>query len=206
MSSASAEMICARMATRHFSGWHGAGVIYQCCMAQERTSLELLILALVGRGLETTYDLNVRAAISVGAALPALQRLSKAGLVKGTPGTRRSRRFSLTPRGEAVLHHASQKIAREIPADFESILRVAFLLWLGSSKAPVQAFLRRAAEERARLAQGADREALAYGSQAGDLARGAGHRWMKAFTAAERLRAESKVLRRLAAKIPTMVQ
>ncbi len=72
----------------------------------------------------------MRAQISVGAALPALSRLQKAGLPKAKPGSRRSTRYELTSAGPGALKGEMLSIAQEIPGDLEGILRVGYLLWL----------------------------------------------------------------------------
>src|SRR5450755_801632 len=46
------------------------------------TVLDHFILSQLERGLETPYDLMRRAGVSLGASVPALRRLSAAGLVK----------------------------------------------------------------------------------------------------------------------------
>ncbi len=162
---------------------------------KKRTNLEVLILALVQRGLETTYDLHMRAEISVGATLPALARLEKAGLVKATRGTRRSRRYELSSAGSTVLNAEVRSIAQEIPADLEGILRVAYLLSLTRPVQFVQAFLRRAAQDRTRMRGDAERKAQALAATPDSLSI---HGWMRAAVASKRLAAEARAANQLA--------
>ena len=171
-------------------------------MLEPRTNLELLILTLISRNLGTPYDLHTRAGISVGAAIPALKRLEKDGLIEGTSGSRRSRRFALTKSGRRSLESELQNLGRELPGDFESILRVAYLLWLSKSPRAFREFLKRAAAERLHLAQAAKAESATLIAGSLPLDEGHGHRWMKALTNADRFRAEALALNHVAAKVP----
>ena len=44
--------------------------------------LDLFVLSLFDRGLETPYDLQRQAGVSLGSSVPALRRLEAAGLIK----------------------------------------------------------------------------------------------------------------------------
>jgi DNA-binding PadR family transcriptional regulator len=91
--------------------------------------LELFILSLLDRGLQTAYDLQHQAGISLGSSTPALQRLAVAGLIKKDAVTGTSRR----PRHCYRLTAAGRKLARTgwidrlkdpAPNDLEAVLRL----------------------------------------------------------------------------------
>lgn len=167
-----------------------------------RTNLELLILALIERGLSTAYDLNTRAGLSVAASLAALARLKRARLIAGRRGSRRSVHFSITPRGKTVLKSGLRQIGSSTPRDVEAVIRVAYLLWLDlPQKTAVRNFLQRAAQDRRRQAveQRSRAEELAALSSS---APGTEHRWMRAFVASRQLDAESEALQTLATRLP----
>jgi DNA-binding PadR family transcriptional regulator len=91
--------------------------------------LELFILSLIDRGLQTAYDLQHQAGISLGSSTPALQRLATAGLIKRDVVTSTSRR----PRHCYRITAAGRKLARTgwidrlkdpAPNDLEAVLRL----------------------------------------------------------------------------------
>jgi DNA-binding PadR family transcriptional regulator len=92
--------------------------------------LDLFILSLLDRGLETPYDLQRQGGLSLGSTVPALKRLETAGLVrkKATLGS------SKRPRHSFQLSTAGKKLARSgwkvhfkasNHPDFDAILRIA---------------------------------------------------------------------------------
>jgi DNA-binding PadR family transcriptional regulator len=95
------------------------------------STLELLLLAMVKRGLHTSYDLLSKVGISVGGTSRGFKRLESAGLLTSSSGPRTSQRFALTKKGEAELKRCWQSISKPTPpASLESALRVLFLGWL----------------------------------------------------------------------------
>jgi DNA-binding PadR family transcriptional regulator len=102
------------------------------------TSLEVFLLALIDSGVETAYAMRERAALSVGATLPALRRLEKEGLVvRAKQGSRKRQAISLSAAGR-----------RALTGDTESILRAAALAISAGKGSEGSALLRRAAKER----------------------------------------------------------
>jgi DNA-binding MarR family transcriptional regulator len=153
------------------------------------SSLDLLILALAGPNGITAYDLKTKADVSVAASLPALKRLGDADLLQVTHGSRRSRRYHLTGNGGKVLRSAARSLGRQIPEDFESVLRTAFVLTIVNPRR-IRSFLKRAADQR----RGAVTRRLPHISTDLDLSDGTGHRWMKEVAAANRSKSEVATL------------
>ena len=116
--------------------------------------LDLFILSVLDRGLETPYDLNRQGGLSLGSTVPALRRLEKTGLVRKKAPVGSSKR----PRHRFQLSAAGRKLARrgwisllkdQPPSDFEAVLRLADMaLHYRARPADVVAFLEAAASER----------------------------------------------------------
>jgi DNA-binding PadR family transcriptional regulator len=70
--------------------------------------LDLFILSVLDRGLETPYDLNRQGGLSLGSTVPALRRLETAGLVRKKAAVGSSKR----PRHWFQLSAAGRKLAR----------------------------------------------------------------------------------------------
>src|SRR5260370_4982045 len=92
--------------------------------------LDLFILSVLDRGLETPYDLNRQGRLSLGSTVPALRRLETAGLVRKKAAVGSSKR----PRHWFQLCAAGRKLARggwipllkdQPPSDFDAVLRLA---------------------------------------------------------------------------------
>jgi DNA-binding PadR family transcriptional regulator len=101
--------------------WIGANV--------KPSVLDVFILSLFDRGLETAYDLQRRADVSLGSSVPALRRLEKAGLAKRTAQVGSSKRlrykFELTAAGRKLARAAWIPVLKDQPpSDFDSILRL----------------------------------------------------------------------------------
>ena len=92
--------------------------------------LDLFILSLLDRGLETSYDLHIHGGLSLGSTVPALRRLGSAGLVRKKAPVGSSKR----PRHWFQLSAAGTNLARagwvsllkdQPPSDFDALLRLA---------------------------------------------------------------------------------
>ena len=92
--------------------------------------LDLFILSLLDRGLETPYDLQRQGGLSLGSTVPALRRLESAALVRKKASVALSQR----PRHWFQLSAAGRKLARrgwipllenQPPSDFDAVLRLA---------------------------------------------------------------------------------
>ena len=96
------------------------------------TSLELLLLALVEQGCNTPYRLKEDAGISIGAALPALNRLKDRGLLKRAEQSARNKQeFEVTAVGKKAIGSEAKRLLAEFragqPHEAESVLRLAAL-------------------------------------------------------------------------------
>ena len=116
--------------------------------------LDLFVLSLLDRGLETPYDLHRRGRLSLGSTVPALRRLKTAGLVRKKAPVGSSKR----PRHWFQLSAAGRKLARggwipllkdQPPSDFDAVLRLADMArHYRARPADIITFLEAAASER----------------------------------------------------------
>lgn len=119
-----------------------------------RSTLDLFLLALIREGVNTLYDIREQAGVSVGAAQPALRRLSKQRLIKASAdGSRGKQEHVLTPAGRKVLAGEWRRLMAYAPqkpfADTESLLRL--IAMAGNRSGPaVMALLDRIIAERKR--------------------------------------------------------
>jgi DNA-binding PadR family transcriptional regulator len=164
--------------------------------APTRSSLELLILALLKQGLSTTYDLQVQAGVSLGASVPALKRLAAAKLVTRKEVGRRLE-FSITREGEKAL--ASWTAPQRPPTDMDDLLRAAYLAWItGDGKSQAAALLRQGIRARNRWAEELQ-DQLAGGELPLPGKPGPeSYRWLRTVVEAERAAADVQALEALA--------
>ncbi len=119
--------------------------------------LDMFLLGLVKGGLITPYDWQARGRVSLGASLPAVQRLLKAGLLtKVRKGPRGRHEFGLTVKGEEEIRYIGdyvQRAIKELPSDLESTVRLASLATLVKNVKTAKAVWQAAytARERARV-------------------------------------------------------
>ncbi len=116
--------------------------------------LDLFILSLLDRGLETSYDLHIHGGLSLGSTVPALRRLGSAGLVRKKAPVGSSKR----PRHWFQLSAAGRKLARggwvsllkdQPPSDFDAVLRLADMAQhYGATSADIVTFLETVASGR----------------------------------------------------------
>jgi hypothetical protein len=117
-----------------------------------RADLDLFLLALISKGIDTPYRMQSLAGISQGASLQSLKRLTEQNLIAASKeGPRRRKQFSLTRSGTSCLrqNNGFLTLEPEPAGDFESILRTALLLayMKGDHKAAVT-FLKAAGSQR----------------------------------------------------------
>jgi DNA-binding MarR family transcriptional regulator len=124
------------------------------------SSLELFVLSCFDRGLETPYDLQRKAGLSLGATTPALKRLLKAGLLKKSiqnTATKRPRHhYSLTATGRGAARSGWKAYFAEPvpPNDTDSLLRVFDMaMHYGAGDDQLKQYLERASSSRSQLAQ-----------------------------------------------------
>lgn len=158
------------------------------------TDLEVLLLALVSRGLTSPYEFKARAGISPGASLPALARLRADDLVTpGAAGARGKIGYSLTAKGRNFLQSSWKDLFQRDPAgDLDTILRTAALATaMGATKSSISKYLQEAAKIRAQVAG-------QYGLPAAPGGPTESYRWMRSFVDPERVKAEARALRHIA--------
>jgi DNA-binding PadR family transcriptional regulator len=162
-----------------------------------RTTLELYVMALVRAGIRTPYELKVRADLSLGSTIPALGRLEKEGLIKASElGARRSRRYSVTSKGEKILRTAWREQLDAQPTDLDSILRITYLIWIHKSPNEAAGYLRQSGLRLASLAKVADAEAIRFGKNI-RIVDNEAMRWLRARVQARGWTAEADELLRI---------
>jgi DNA-binding PadR family transcriptional regulator len=165
-----------------------------------RLDLELFVLALVRRGVNTPYRL-LSAGISQGASMPALNRLESAGYVhREKPGSRGRMEFTVTAAGRRYLQAGWQPLLESpISGDIETTLRAASLALLsGADEKIVTAYLTSAAKAKAADSKNRKAEAKQAKAALDDEPEAGLYTWMLAMQATTRLAAEAKLLRQLA--------
>ena len=160
-----------------------------------RADLELFILALIGRGLTTPYDLRTSVGLSPGATIPAFSRLEKAGfVVKGKAEARGRLEYELSPRGKKHLETSWRALLDPSrTGDLDVVLRVASLaLLMGEKKQVVASYLSDASKERQAKAKHT-RIAVAPKLRDAGL-----YPWLRQFGEPARAASESAILRKIA--------
>ena len=94
-----------------------------------KSDLDLFVLALINSGISTPYTLQKEAGLSPGAAIPAIQRLLQAGLIRQRkPGLRGRTECRITASGRNQLKSGWRSLIDEGPSgDLDADLRVALL-------------------------------------------------------------------------------
>ena len=121
--------------------------------------LDLFILSLLDRGLETPYDLQRQGGLSLGSTIPALRRLKEAGMVRMLKPLGASKRprhsYQLSALGRTRVQNDWKtylKSPRQI--DLDAVLRVADMAKHYNAKTTdIAAFLVTAASERQKSAR-----------------------------------------------------
>jgi DNA-binding PadR family transcriptional regulator len=162
--------------------------------------LDIYILSLLERGLETPYQLQREGGLSLGASTPSLRRLSQARLVrrKDENGiTNRPRHvYTLTTPGRDLAKNGWRNYlyASSIPNDLDAVLRLAEMAtYYGASSKEVIQLLKRASEDRTSLS----RLAAATRSTGQTLS----YQRMRTICDESRWRGEAQALTRLAASV-----
>jgi DNA-binding PadR family transcriptional regulator len=158
--------------------------------APKRSSLELLILALLKQGMSTTYDL-LKADLSLGATVPALKRLAAAKLVTRKEVGRRIE-FSVTREGEKAL--ASWTAPTRASTDMDDLLRSAFLAWTAGGKNDAAVLLRQAVRARGRWAEELRDQIAGVELPLATKPGADSYRWLRTVAEAERAAADVRAL------------
>ncbi len=158
----------------------------------QKSLLDPFVLLMIDEGVNTSYQLQRRAGLSLGATIPSLRRLSRQGLiVADEAGARGRQEFRMTARGRHALRSWQDEVAagKGVRPDLESHARGIVLAWSEGQLELVRELLRHGIAERRRRSQKtASRPRLRSGGAA-DL-----YRWMLAVIERERLRSEARVL------------
>jgi DNA-binding PadR family transcriptional regulator len=164
---------------------------------RSNVDLELFLIALIDRDINTLYSLHATARLSPGATIPVLNRLESLGYVRrDEPASRRRAEYQTTTAGQRRLRSGWQSLLEApVPTDIDAIFRVASLgILCGAARKRVAAYLQKAAsaktpdpgdKRRGTQPAGPPEEAVLYA-------------WMKAAQVKARRTAEAKVLRQLA--------
>jgi DNA-binding PadR family transcriptional regulator len=171
---------------------------------RSKLDLELFVLALVQRGINTPYDLFATVGLWPGATIPVLERLQKAGHVRrGKPGVRGRTEYEVTVSGNQHLRLGWRPLLEAfLPVDIEAIVRVAIVAVLsGAGKEEVVAYLERAAAMQGKKSRRLKREAKVTEAALSPTGDADLYQWMRTAHMAVRLSAEAKVLRQFAAAL-----
>ena len=121
--------------------------------------LDLYILAKLDQGLQTPYDLQRHAGLSLGATVPAMRRLVREKLVSRAEGLTATRRpkhaYNLTKTGKEKAEKGWKEYVQKNvpPADLDALLRlVDVALQYGAKKSRLSDLLRAAAKQKLDLA------------------------------------------------------
>lgn len=162
--------------------------------------LDLYVLSLLDRGVDTPYALQRDGGLSLGASTPALRRLAEARVVKRTEergATNRPRHiYTLTASGRELARKGWREYfhAGRPPSDLDGILRLSDMAaHYGAGAVEVARFLKTASERKAALA----RRAAAVPESGNGLV----YLSMRSRCEAVRLKGESDVLDQMAAEI-----
>jgi DNA-binding PadR family transcriptional regulator len=169
------------------------------------SSLDLFLLQLISTGINTPYLLRERARLSVGATIPALNRMEDQGLVNRQKKERRNKQqYSLTTKGKrhlsAQLTALLAEYVEQPPTDVESLLRAVALACAQLKPEQVNAMLDAAAKERG------NRKASIQNVNSVDLKRvDDSYCYFLGRVASARLDAEASALRELAKFLSTFL-
>ena len=162
--------------------------------------LDIYVLSLLDRGIETPYALHRQGGLSLGASTPSLRRLTAARLVKRKEEagmTNRPRHvYTLTSSGRELARNGWREYFQSgrLPSDLDGLLRLSDIAsHYGASPAEVARLLKAASGRRATLARRA--------AAAPEADNGLVYLSMRARCEAGRLKAEADVLGQIAAEM-----
>jgi DNA-binding PadR family transcriptional regulator len=137
--------------------------------------LDLFILMLVRDGLHTPYAWQARASVSLGASLPAVERLLSGDFVsEAKRGARGRREFTLTHSGRNELKKLDLYLERALDEeddDLETVLRLVCMAISEGKLASARKLSLQAADQHARRSRRARKQAVtpAKGSGVAEL-------------------------------------
>jgi DNA-binding PadR family transcriptional regulator len=165
--------------------------------------LDLFILSLLDRGLQTSYDLQRQGGLSLGSTVPALKRLESAGLIKKKEAVGASKRprhnYQLSAAGRTRAQNGWKTYLNTLnPMDLDAVLRVVDMArYYNAKTAEIADFLRVAVSER--IAPGTSRRSDSDGRRSSLTHMTTLIAWNRA-----RLKAEAKFLTALAKPAKTI--
>ncbi len=118
------------------------------------SALDLYILSLLDRGLQTPYDLHSKGRLSLGSTLPALNRLEGAGFVRQKAPSGSSKRprhwFQLSAAGRKQARGGWIPLLMDLPpSDLDAVLRLVDVAQhYRASSTDIAVFLEAAVAER----------------------------------------------------------
>lgn len=122
--------------------------------------LELYVLSCLNQGMQTSYDLLRGASLSLGATTPALKRLVDTGRITRkdkTGATARPRyEYKLTSKGTEAMHAGIIALVDDSKGDedIDTVLRIVDMgRRHGAPTGAISKFLKRASDQRQRLAK-----------------------------------------------------
>jgi DNA-binding PadR family transcriptional regulator len=163
---------------------------------RSKLDLNLFLIALIKRGINTPYSLHGCAGLSPGATIPVLKRLNAAGyLRRGDPGIRKRSEYRVTAKGSRYLDsNWPQMLESSVPTDIEAILRTASLgILCGADRKCVAAYLKRSAQAKTTKSTEAPLPAI---TKQADL-----YAWMRSVHVEARQASDAEVLRQLASAL-----
>ena len=162
--------------------------------------LNIYVLSLLDRGIDTPYAMQRQGGLSLGASTPSLRRLTEARLVKRKAEvgmTNRPRHvYTLTASGRELARNGWREYFQSgrLPSDLDSLLRLSDIAaHYGARPAEVARLLGTASGRRATLARRA--------AAAPEEGNGRMYLSIRARCEAARLKAEAEVLRQVAAEM-----
>lgn len=168
--------------------------------------LDLYVLSMLDRGVQSLYELQKAGGISLGASTPALKRLVKGGYVEEASRERTGKRvrirFSLTPSGRKQARSAwrSWLPPQTTPSDLDALLRLADIAThYGYPEGKLSKLFSHLAEIRQQLAKAARDGTLGLRGNSALTYKG-----LRSSCDAERLRAEAKALRAIAKRLESL--
>lgn len=163
--------------------------------------LDLYLLSLLDRGLDTPYSLQRKGGLSLGASTPSLRRLIQARLVKRQEETGLTNRpkhvYAVTAAGRELARSGwrDQFLSSQVPHELDGVLRLADMaMHYGARTDEIVQFLTAASEQRKSLAR---RAAAAVVARTSIIA----YQESRSRCEAARLKAEAGVLAELASEI-----
>lgn len=130
--------------------------------APSLSALEVFLLFCTKIGLGTVYSIMSQTGVGAGATSRQLKDMKRRGLLVSSPGSRRQVFFSLTTKGESLLHEALEQDpihwGTVAQSSYDSLPRIIFFCWLRGRPDEAYAVLDHTESTLTRKVQDATRE------------------------------------------------